>query len=224
MPGAGNAGSAPPRRQGVGREIPARGMRSCRRSTSCGHSGRPPGPGRWRVPPARVLDPGARGAGDLSHAAVWLYLRAHGAAAARGRTRGAPGGAKPDTAFAQQPNTLWCWDITHLRTTQPWVFLYLYVLLDWVSRKVLARHLAETLESRELLTPWDRGLQKEGLLELPPHVYPRSLSDRGTQMRSRLTRLFLARTGVEALYAQPRTPNDNLEIEPFFSTLKGRLN
>lgn len=159
----------------------------------------------------------------ISHVAVWRYLQAHGASTARGRRRGEPVGAKPDISFAQQPNSLWCWDITHLRTTQPWVFLYLYVLLDWVSRKVIAWHLAETLESREVLTLWDQGLQNEGLLELPTHVYPRSLSDRGTQMRSRLTRRFFARTGVEALYARPRTPNDNPEIEAFFSTLKGRL-
>lgn len=160
----------------------------------------------------------------FSHVAVWRSLRACGASAARGRRRGASGGGKPDTTFAQQPNQLWCWDITHLRTTHPWVFLYLYVLLDWVSRKVVAWHLAETLESREVLTLWDQGIQSEGLLELPSHVFPRSLSDRGTQMRSRLTRRFFARTGVEALYARPRTPNDNPEIEAFFSTLKGRLN
>jgi transposase InsO family protein len=97
------------------------------------------------------------------------------------------------------------------------------VLLDWVSRKVIAWHLAETLESREVRTLWDRGRQTEGILELPSHVYPRSLSDRGTQMRSHLTRRFFARTGVAALYARPRTPNDNPEIEAFFSTLKGRL-
>jgi putative transposase len=132
-------------------------------------------------------------------------------------------GAKPDTSFPEQPNTLWCWDITHLRTTTPWVFLYLYVLLDWVSRKVVG-HLAETLESREVLTLWDQALQHEGLLNLSIHVYPRSLSDRGSQMRSRLTRRFFARTGVEPLYARPRTPNDTPEIEACFSTLKGRLN
>jgi len=112
------------------------------------------------------------------------------------RRRGEPVGAKPDTSFAQQPNSLWCRDITQLRTTQPWVCLHLSVLLDWVSRKVLAWPLAETLESRELLPLWDQGLQNEGLLEVPPHVYPRSLPDRGTQMRSRLTRRFFARTGV----------------------------
>ena len=140
------------------------------------------------------------------------------------RRRGALVGAKPDTTFAQTPNTLWCWDITRLRTTQPWVFLYLCVLLDWVSRKVVAWHLAETMESRGVRTLWDHGLQNEGLMELPQHVHLRSLSDRGTQMRSRLTRRFFARTGVEGLYARPRTPNDNLDIEAFFSTLKGRLN
>lgn len=84
-------------------------------------------------------------------------------------------------------------------------------------------HLAEMLESREVRTLWDRGLQHEGLLELPQRVYPRSLSDRGTQMRSRLTRRFFVRTGVEPLYARPRTPNDDPEIEAFFSTLKGQL-
>lgn len=98
------------------------------------------------------------------------------------------------------------------------------MLLDWVSRKAIAWHLAETLESREVRALWVRGLQNEGVLELPSQVYPRSLSDRGTQKRSHLTRRSFTRTGVAARYARPRTPNDNREIEAFFSTLKGRLN
>ena len=141
----------------------------------CGGGG-PAGVGRWLVSDAGVLAPGIRAGRAISHVAVWRYLQAHGASTARGRRRGEPVGAKPDIRFAQQPNSLWCWDITHLRTTQPWVFLYLYVLLDWVSRKVIAWHLAETLDPLEVLTLWDQGLQKEGLLELPTHVYPRSLS------------------------------------------------
>jgi putative transposase len=43
-------------------------------------------------------------------------------------------------------------------------------------------------------------------------------------MRSRRTRRFFARTGGEPLYARPRTPSDNAEVEAFFSTLQGRLN
>jgi putative transposase len=71
---------------------------------------------------------------------------------------------------------------------------------------------------------WDRELQNEAILERPKTLVPQSLSDRGTQIRSRLTRRFFARTEIEPLYARPRTPNDTPEIEARFSTLKGRLN
>lgn len=176
--------------------------------------------GSCRALAFRVLEHEGRA---ISAVAFWRYLKARGASQARVRRVRHPSGAGPDTGFAQAPNTLWCWDITHLRTTVPWTFLYLYVLLDWVSRKVVAWHLAESLASREMRTLWDQGLQNEQILELPAHLSPRSLSDRGTQMRSGFTRRFFARTGVEALYARPRTPNDNPEIEALFSTLKGRL-
>nr|MBI3613129.1 transposase family protein [Nitrospirota bacterium] len=158
----------------------------------------------------------------ISPVAFWRYLKRREASQARLRRVRCPVGSGPDIQFAQEPKQLWCWDITHLRTMVPWQFFYLYVLLDWVSRKAVAWHLAESLESQEVLTLWDRGLENEDILELPKHLYPRSLSDRGTQMRSRLTRRFFASAGVEPLYARPRTPNDNPEIEALFSTMKGR--
>jgi len=159
---------------------------------------------------------------SISPVAFWRYLKRRDASQARLRRVRRLVGNPPDTQFAQQPNELWCWDITHLRTMVPWQFFYLYVLLDWVSRKAVAWHLAESLDSAEVLTLWDRGLVNAQILELPKRLYPRSLSDRGTQMRSRLTRRFFSRTGIESLYARPRTPNDNPEIEALFSTLKGR--
>ena len=159
----------------------------------------------------------------ISPLAFWRYLKRRGASQARVRRVRRLGGARPNIEFALKPNDLWCWDITHLRTMAPWQFFYLYVLLDWVSRKAVAWHLVERLDSQEVLALWDLGLENEGIMELPKYLYPRSLSDRGPQMRSRLTRRFFARTGIEPLYARPRTPNDNPEIEAFFSTLKGRL-
>lgn len=158
----------------------------------------------------------------ISPVAFWRYLKTREASQARLRRPRHSPRPRPDTVFALKPNDLWCWDITHLRTVVPWQFFYLYVLLDWVSRKVVAWLLAETLASDEVRRLWDRGLQNEGILELPKYLYPRSLSDRGPQMRARLTRRFFARTGIEPLYARPRTPNDNPEIEAFFSTMKGR--
>lgn len=158
----------------------------------------------------------------ISPLALWRSLKARDASQARVRRPRRPTGGRPDTEFALKPNALWCWDITHLRTVVPWQFLYLYVLLDWVSRKVVAWFLAETLDSQQVLRLWDRGLENEGILELPKYLYPRSLSDRGPQMRSHLTRRFFARTGIEPLYTRPRTPDDNPEIEALFSTMKGR--
>ena len=35
------------------------------------------------------------------------------------------------------PNQRWCWDISYLMTFQKGVYLYLYLLLDECSRKVL---------------------------------------------------------------------------------------
>ena len=159
---------------------------------------------------------------SISPVAFWRYLKRLDASHARIRRVRRPVGPRPDTRFAPQPNELWCGDITHLRTPVPWQCFYLYVLLDWVSRKVVAWHLAESLDSAEVRTLWDRGLQNEHILECSKSLYPRSLSDRGTQMRSRLTRRFFARTGIEPLYTRPRTPNDTPEIEALFSTMKGR--
>jgi len=67
---------------------------------------------------------------SISPVAFWRYLKDRAASHARLRRVRRPVGPKPDTAFAHEPNTLWCWDITHLRTPRPWEFLYLYVLRD----------------------------------------------------------------------------------------------
>lgn len=63
----------------------------------------------------------------ISPVAFWRYLKERDASQARLRRVRRPVGNRPDTQFAQQPNELWCWDITHLRTTVPWQFFYLYV-------------------------------------------------------------------------------------------------
>jgi len=74
--------------------------------------------------------------------------------------------------------------------------------------------------SAEVQTLWDHGLINEGLLDQPAHTWPKSLSDRGTQMRSHSTTTYFHKLGIPQLFSRPRTPNDNPYIESHFATVK----
>lgn len=118
------------------------------------------------------------------------------------------------------PNQCWAWDISYLKTFEPWRFLYLYALLDTFSRHVVAWLITERLSSELAQTLWDEGLTRQGLWASPPPQLPRSLSDNGPQMRSHSTARFFHRLGIHPTFARPATPNDNPHIEAFFSTAK----
>jgi putative transposase len=157
----------------------------------------------------------------VSHVTIWQYqvaLDCHGPRGQRARRSGAI--AAPDTSFVTGPNQLWGWDITYLRTAVPYVFLYLYALMDHFSRKVIAWLVSRWLCSEEVQRLWDQGLIEAGLLDLPAQQWPKSLSDRGAQMRSLSTGQYFKKLGIERLFARPRTPNDNAETESLFATVK----
>jgi transposase InsO family protein len=159
----------------------------------------------------------------ISHIAFWEYMRSRGIYDDTSRSRRRRRSRRvdpPDTSFATEPNQLWCWDISHLRSFVPHEFFYLYVIEDWVSRMAVAWHVSESLASSEVPKVWDRAIVAQGLLESPRSLWPVSLSDRGTQMRSRSTRRYLALLDVEQLFGRPRTPNDNPRVEALFSTVK----
>ena len=161
----------------------------------------------------------------ISHVAIWQYMRERGiydTDAGRKRTRRCRCTERPDTAFAEEPNQLWCWDISHLKTFTPGEFFYLYAIEDWVSRKVVAWHLSESLASSEVFKVWDMAIVAEELLEMPRCLWPVAMSDRGTQMRSRATRRYFKLWEIDQLFGRPRTPNDNPKIEALFATLKTR--
>jgi transposase InsO family protein len=44
---------------------------------------------------------------------------------------------------ADRPNAVWSWDITYLPTTVRGIWLYLYLVIDVWSRKVVAWNVAE---------------------------------------------------------------------------------
>lgn len=156
----------------------------------------------------------------ISHVTYWQRMRAKGINGPRGvYARRREKHNKPDTGVVDGPNQLWSWDITHLRTTTKYKFYYLYALLDTHTRKAVSWFVSDKLDSDCAQTLWDRGIINEKLLD-KSKTLPRSLSDRGSQMRSQSTRFFFNTLGVTQYFSRPQTPNDNPQIESLFSTVK----
>ena len=122
---------------------------------------------------------------------------------------------KPDL-LAEAPNTVWSWDITKLMGPTKWSYLYLYVILDIFSRRVVGWCVADA-ESATLFRPlFDDAIAKHGV---PPGQLTLH-ADRGGPMKAKATALLLADLGVTRSHNRPHTSNDNPFSESHFKTLK----
>ncbi len=72
------------------------------------------------------------------------------------------------------PNQVWVSDITYLRTDED--FVYLSLITDQYSHKIVGYHLASTLEAKDTLKALDMALE-----HLPAGATPIHHSDRGSQ-------------------------------------------
>jgi putative transposase len=89
-----------------------------------------------------------------------------------------------------QPNQVWVSDLTYLRSEEG--FLYLALITDKVSRKIVGYHCGDTLETIGCLQALERALE-----ELPPGAKPIHHSDRGTQYCSHEYVKRLTEAGLE---------------------------
>jgi putative transposase len=119
---------------------------------------------------------------------------------------------------AEKPNQKWVSDITYLPTTEGW--LYLAVVLDLFSRKIIGWAFASSLETQLVLDAlWMARVNRK------PDVTSGLLhhSDRGSQYASVEYRKALS--ALKATCSMSRKGNcwDNAVMESFFSTLKLEL-
>jgi len=134
----------------------------------------------------------------------------------RPRTTVPGNGAVPNLIKDLEPSgvdQVWVSDITYVATVEGW--LYLAVILDLFSRKVVGWKLAETLEAELVVTAL-----KNALMMRKPDRGLYFHSDRGSQYSSqavlkplRVIEANLSMSGVGNCY-------DNAKAEAFFSTLK----
>jgi len=118
------------------------------------------------------------------------------------------------------PNQRWCWDISYLLTYEKGVFLYLYLLLDEYSRKVISWLISWNQTAEEARYLLEEGLINENILDLSEDQRPEVINDRGRQMKAKPIKRMFEDHNMPQLFARPRTPNDNPFVESLFGTVK----
>jgi transposase InsO family protein len=116
----------------------------------------------------------------------------------------------------EAPNTAWVTDITYLATLEGW--LYLAVILDLFSRKVVGYAMSERIDRALVLEALRQALvSRPGVRDLVHH------SDRGSQYASHDYREALDQAGIMCSMSRRGNCWDNAVAESFFGTLKVEL-
>lgn len=115
-----------------------------------------------------------------------------------------------------RPNQVWVTDITYLPCLEGW--LYLVVILDLFSRKVVGYAMSENIDRHLVLKALDMALVTRG--PVPGLVHH---SDRGSQYASHDYQLALKAQGITCSMSRKGNCYDNAVAESFNKTLKTEL-
>ncbi|WP_255094483.1 DDE-type integrase/transposase/recombinase [Synechococcus sp. J7-Johnson] len=157
----------------------------------------------------------------MSERSFYRVLHALGQAHRRGWAR-PPQESRPVPRLrADGPNQLWNWDITYLPTSVRGVWLYLYLVVDVWSRKVVAWDVAEREDAQIAADLVGRACLRERISRSRPQ--PLMLhADNGNAMRAATLENRLEELGVLRSFSRPRVSNDNPYSESLFRTVKYR--
>ena len=118
---------------------------------------------------------------------------------------------------ADGPNQAWSWDITYLPTSVRGVWIYLYLVVDVWSRKIVAWEVAEREDAQIAADLVTRACLRERISRR--RAQPLILhADNGNAMRAST----LVSLVEELRSSRPRVSNDNPFSEALFRTVKYR--
>lgn len=170
-----------------------------------------------RILAVKAMD---KGLVSASPSSFYRQMRQEGLTTARRTNKRGKNLQKPERDKLEAPNKRWCWDISYLKTLVKGIFLYLYVVLDEYSRKVVAWRVSWTMKHQEGMELVDDALMNEKLLK--EQIEALCLyNDRGAQMKAKNFQKMLKDLGIHQVFSRPRTPNDNPYVESSFSIIKG---
>jgi putative transposase len=117
---------------------------------------------------------------------------------------------------AEKPDQKWCCDITYVPTRQG--FLYLAVVMDLFSRKIVGWSMAEHLRTELCLAAVEMAIARRA-----PRAGLIHHSDRGVQYASDAYRHLLEAKGIQISMSRVGNCYDNAAMESFFGKLKTEL-
>jgi transposase InsO family protein len=118
--------------------------------------------------------------------------------------------------IAAAPNQVWLADITYLSTGEGW--LYLAVVLDMFSRRVVGWAMRETMPQELTIAALQMAItQRRPGPGLVHH------SDRGSQYAAHAYRRLLDKNGIRCSMSRKGNCWDNAPMESFFGTMKTEL-
>jgi len=113
------------------------------------------------------------------------------------------------------PDRAWAGDITFIPTSAGW--LYLAVVIDLCSRRIIGWSLADHLRSDLVLDALRQALSTRSIKQTIFH------SDRGSQYGSTTFRTALTKAGLRQSMSGRANPYDNAWTESFIGTLKHEM-
>jgi transposase InsO family protein len=155
-----------------------------------------------------------------SESTVYRTLKAEKQLTHRQKAKPVRQAIKPKALVATVPNQIFSWDITYLPTLVKGVFLYLYLVMDIYSRKIVGWQVHE-LESSTLAADLMIDIcQQENIKRDQVTLH----SDNGSPMKGATMLATLQNLGIMPSLSRPSVSDDNPYSESLFRTLKYRPN
>lgn len=169
------------------------------------------------LPPSKIVPILAdKGIYIASESSFYRVLKANDQLKHRHKAKPTKQVKKPKALVASGPNQLYSWDITYLPTTVKGIFLYLYLVMDIYSRKIVGCQVYDN-ESSALAADLMRNIcQQEGIERDQVILH----SDNGSPMKGATMLATLQELGVIPSFSRPSVSNDNPYSESLFRTLK----
>lgn len=118
-----------------------------------------------------------------------------------------------DLPVPSAPNQQWAGDVSYLKVNGTW--MYLSVILDLYSRKVIGWSLGHSRTSELTIKSLKMALNKREVL--PGLIFH---SDKGAEYGAHEYQELLKASGIRQSMNRPRMMTDNIHVESFFRTFK----